>query len=101
MKSFSVIFLMAAVFIACSHRASQTGGTETMETTDSTAIADQSAIDFETVSFEKSDSTAEVSLLIHWPVKGDKDIVDSLRKHICVLLDDDLDKFFEELMAEK
>ena len=45
----------------------------------------------ETVKFEKSDSTAEVSLLIQWPVEGDKTIVDSLRKHICWLLNDEFD----------
>ena len=85
------MIMMAAAFTACSHRASQTGSTEIVEATDSTAIADQSAIEFETVSFEKNDSTAEVSLLVQWPTKGDKVIVDSLRKHICYLLDGEFD----------
>ena len=39
-------------------------------------------IDVETVKFEKSDTTAEVFVLVQWPVKGDKAIVDSLRKNI-------------------
>lgn len=32
---------------------------------------------------------AEVSVLVQWPTKGDKVIVDSLRRHICDLLGDD------------
>ena len=39
-------------------------------------------IEVETSKFEKSDSTAEVSVLVQWPVKGDKAIVDSLHKNI-------------------
>ena len=39
-------------------------------------------IEVETTKFEKSDSTAEVFVLVQWPVKGDKAIVDSLRTHI-------------------
>ena len=39
-------------------------------------------IEVETSKFEKSDSTAEVFVLVQWPVKGDKAIVDSLRKNI-------------------
>ena len=96
MKSFSVMFLMAAAFTACSHRAS-TGSTAAADSLsiDSTTVeasADPSAIHVETVKFEKNDSTAEVLLLVHWPVKGDKVIVDSLRQHIRYLLgSDDID----------
>ena len=39
-------------------------------------------IEVETTKFSKSDSTAEVFVLVQWPVKGDKAIVDSLRKNI-------------------
>ena len=39
-------------------------------------------IEVETSKFEKSDSTAEVFVLVQWLVKGDKTIVDSLRKNI-------------------
>jgi hypothetical protein len=46
-------------------------------------------IEIETVSFNKSDSTSEVSILVQWPVKGNKAIVDSLRKQICNLLGSD------------
>lgn len=85
------MFLMAAAFTACSHRAStgSTTGADTLSIDSTTveASADPSAIEVETVKFEKNDSTAEVSILVHWPVKGDKIIVDSLRKHICYLLD--------------
>ena len=90
---------MAAAFTACSHRASTGSTTDadslsidsvTVETSDSSDL--KSLIDVETVKFEKNDSTAEVSLLVHWPVKGDKVIVDSLRQHIRYLLGgDDLD----------
>lgn len=82
---------------ACGQRASQTEG---KDTTDSTAaivgqdslMADAgNVVTVETVKFEKNDSTAEVSLLVQWPVSGDKVIVDSLRKHICWLLDGEFD----------
>lgn len=39
-------------------------------------------IEVETTKFSKSDSTAEVFVLVQWPVKGDKAIVDSLHKNI-------------------
>jgi len=39
-------------------------------------------IEVETSKFSKSDSTAEVYVLVQWPIKGDKAIVDSLRKNI-------------------
>jgi hypothetical protein len=90
--------MMAAAFTACSHRAS-TGRAADADSLsiDSAAVlsaadTDSSYIEVETVKFEKNDSTAEVTLLVHWPVKGDKVIVDSLRQHIRYLLgDDDLD----------
>ena len=43
-------------------------------------------IAIDTIHYEKSDSTAEVSLSVHWPVKGNKALVDSLQKHISYLL---------------
>jgi hypothetical protein len=85
---------MAAALTACGHRAS----TATTADADSASIdsikadtltEDDSYIEVETVKFEKSDSTAEVSVLVQWPTTGDKVIVDSLRKHICDLLGDD------------
>lgn len=89
--------MIAGVVCACGQRASQTEG---MDTTDSTAVAAGqdslmadagNVVAVETVKFEKNDSTAEVSLLVQWPVSGDKVVVDSLRKHICWLLDDEFD----------
>lgn len=87
---------MAAAFSACGHRAS-TGATADndsvsvdsakVETTDSSEL--KSLIEVETVKFEKSDSTAEVSVLVQWPTTGEKVIVDSLKKHIRDLLGDD------------
>ena len=92
-----MIMMIAAVFCACGQRASQTEGKDTTDST-ATAVSQDSlladvgnAVTVETVQFEKSDSTAEVSLLIHWPVSGDKVLVDSLRKHICWLLDGKFD----------
>ena len=85
---------MAAALTACGHRAS----TGTTADTDSVNVdsakvealaEDSSYIEVETVKFEKSDSTAEVSVLVQWPMKGEKVIVDSLKKHICDLLGDD------------
>ena len=86
--------VMAAALTACGHRAS----TETTADADSVSVdsakveapvEDDSYIEVETVKFEKSDSTAEVSVLVQWPTTGDKVIVDSLKKHICDLLGDD------------
>jgi hypothetical protein len=97
MKHFWMIMMIAGVVCACGQRASQTEG---MDTTDSTAVAAGqdslmadagNVVAVETVKFEKNDSTAEVSLLVQWPVSGDKVIVDSLRKHICWLLDGEFD----------
>lgn len=85
--------MIAAVFCACSQRASQTGGGDTTDSTAAVVSQDSLMTDagnyvsVETVKFEKRDSAAEVSLLIQWPVSGDNVLVDSLRKHICWLLD--------------
>lgn len=86
--------MMAAAFSACGHRASTTEAVDADSVSvDSvktdTLKADDSLIDVETVKFEKNDSTAEVSVLVQWPTKGEKVIVDSLRRHICYLLGDD------------
>ena len=95
MKSlFMTMMMAAALFSACGHRAS----TEATADADSVSVdsvkveapvEDDSYIEAETVKFEKSDSTAEVSVLVQWPTTGDKVIVDTLRKHICDLLGDD------------
>ena len=39
-------------------------------------------IKVETSKFEKNDTAAEAYVMVQWPVKGDKAIVDSLRKNI-------------------
>ena len=87
---------MAAAFSACGHRASTEATTDAdsvsidsvkVEAPDSSDL--KSLIDVETVKFEKSDSTAEVSVLVQWPTTGEKVIVDSLKKHIRDLLGDD------------
>ena len=94
MKSLFMTMMMAAAFSACGHRASTTEAVDADSVSvDSvktdTLKADDSLIDVETVKFEKNDSTAEVSVLVQWPTKGEKVIVDSLRRHICYLLGDD------------
>ena len=97
MRHFCMIMMIAAVFCACGQRVPQTEGKETTDST-ATAVSQDSlmadvgnAVTVETVQVEKRDSTAEVSLLVHWPVSGDKILVDSLRKHICWLLDGEFD----------
>ena len=96
-RYFWMIMMVAAMFCACGRRASQTEGRDAVDSTavavgqDSLKAEVGNAVTVETVQFEKNDSTAEVSLLIHWPVGGDKVLVDSLRKHICWLLDGKFD----------
>jgi hypothetical protein len=58
---------------------------------DSIETANENIVTVETVKFEKNDSTAEVSLLIQWPMEGNKTLVDSLRHHIADLLDSEID----------
>ena len=77
---------MAAALTACSHRASN-GGVSAVDSLsiDSTAVLasdDSTYVGVKTIKYAKSDSTAEVSVLVQWPVKGDKVIVDSLCKNI-------------------
>lgn len=89
--------MMAAAFSACGHRASTEATADadsvSVDSIDSAKVEapaeDDSYIEVETVKFEKSDSMAEVSVLVQWPTTGDKVILDSLKKHICDLLGDD------------
>ena len=81
---------------ACGNSASKTGSTEANDSTtatsgDSIGIADETIVTVETVKFEKNDSTAEVSILVQWPMEGNKPLVDSLRHHIAYLLDSEID----------
>lgn len=46
-------------------------------------------IKIDTVRFEKSDTAANVEIFVHWPVKGDKAVVDSLQKFIGGLIGGD------------
>ena len=39
-------------------------------------------IKIDTIRFAKADTTANVDILVHWPIKGDKAVVDSLQKFI-------------------
>ena len=96
MKRILYFIMVAAAFSACGHRASTESSVEADSiSADSTKVEapdssdEKSLIEVETVKFEKSDSTAEVSVLVQWPTKGEKVVVDSLRKHIRYLLGDD------------
>ena len=94
MKRIYIFIMMAAAFSACGHRASTEATTDADSVSTDSAkveapVEDDSYIEVETVKFEKSDSTAEVSVLVQWPTTGDKVIVDSLKKHIRDLLGDD------------
>ena len=44
-------------------------------------------IKIDTIRFAKADTTANVDILVHWPIKGDKAVVDSLQKFIGNLVD--------------
>ena len=44
-------------------------------------------IKIDTIRFAKADTTANVDILVHWPIKGDKAVVDSLQKFIGSLVD--------------
>ena len=79
---------MAAALSACGHRASN-GSTSLADSlsTDSVACAtsaddDSLYVEVKTIKYSKSDSTAEASVMVQWPVKGGKAIVDSLQKNI-------------------
>lgn len=94
MKHILYFIMMAAALSACGHRASTADAADADSVSvDSAKVEapaeDDSYVEVETVKFEKSDSMAEVSVLVQWPTKGDKVIVDSLRRHICDLLGDD------------
>ena len=43
-------------------------------------------IKIDTIRFEKSDTTANVEIFVHWPVKGEKALVDSLQNFIGSLI---------------
>ena len=88
---------LTVLFGACGNNASKTGSTEASDSTatawsgDSTKTDDETIVTVETVKFEKNDSTAEVSILVQWPMEGNKPLVDSLRHHIAYLLDSEID----------
>ena len=86
MKHLSISIMMAAALTACGHRAS-IGGTSAVDSLgiDSTEVAadkDSLYVEVKTIKYAKSDSTAEASVWVQWPVKGGKAIVDSLQKNI-------------------
>lgn len=82
---------------ACGQRGAQAGSAEVNDSTataagsDSIENANENIVSVETVKYEKSDSTAEVSILVQWPMEGNKALVDSLRHHIANLLESEID----------
>ena len=70
MKHIYITMMMTALLIAGGHH----------------AFAAKRPLVTDIVTFEKSDTTAEVSILVHWPCKGEQVLVDSLRHHIASLL---------------
>lgn len=70
MKHIYIIMMMTALLTAGGHH----------------AFAAKRPLTMDIVTYEKSDTAAEVSLLVHWPCKGEQALVDSLRHHIAYLL---------------
>lgn len=89
---------MAAVLCACGHRASTADGVDgdsaniTTEKADSTSL-EKPALVVDTIQIERSDSMAEVSIDIHWPVDGNEGLVKSIRQFIREACDIDDEKF--------
>ena len=85
--------MMAAAFSACGHRASTTTGADsdsiaTVPNDGATGTeAAKSALVLDTIQIERSDSMAEVSLNIQWPVDGNELLVKSVRAFICDVCD--------------
>ena len=88
MKRILYSIMMAAAFSACGHRAS----TEATADADSVSVdsakveapvEEKPALVLDTISFERNDSMAEVSLSVQWPTDGDEALVNSVRQFIC------------------
>lgn len=100
MKPTKIFILSAGLAVmlgACGQRGAQAGSAEVNDSTataangDSIENANENIITVETVKYEKSDSTAEISILVQWPMEGNKALVDSLRHHIADLLEGEID----------
>lgn len=100
MKPTKIFILSAGLAVmlgGCGQRGAQTGSAEVNDSTataasgDSIENANENIVSVETVKYEKSDSTAEVSILVQWPMEGNKVLVDSLRHHIANLLESEID----------
>lgn len=100
MKPTKIFILSAGLAVmlgACGQRGAQAGSAEVNDSTataangDSIENANMNIVTVETVKYEKSDSTAEVSILVQWPMEGNKALVDSLRHHIADLLEGEID----------
>ena len=100
MKPTKIFILSAGLAVmlgACGQRGAQAGSAEVNDSTataagsDSIENANENIVSVETVKYEKSDSTAEVSILVQWPMEGNKALVDSLRHHIANLLESEID----------
>lgn len=88
MKSLFMTITMAAAFTACGHRASTESTSDAdSASTDSTKVEalveEKSALVLDTISFERNDSMAEVSLSVQWPIEGNEELVKSVRQFVC------------------
>ena len=80
---------MAAAFSACGHRVSTADSAEAdsayIDSTkvDSVVAEVKPALLIDTIRIERSDSMAEVSMNIQWPMGGNEALVKSVRQFIC------------------
>ena len=68
---------MAVLLTACGHRASQQGAVE--NDSDSVAVAFQ----VDSISTEREDTMASVTISIDWPTSGSDSLVQSIRQYLC------------------
>lgn len=98
MKRTFLFLTMAAVLCACGHRASTADGVNGDSASISTdnaedASSEKPALVVDTIHIEHSDSMAEVSFDIQWPVDGSEGLVKSIRQFIREACDIDDEKF--------
>lgn len=95
MKRTFLFIMMAAVLCACGHRASTADGVDADSASISADKADveKPALVVDTIQIERSDSMAEVSYDIQWPVDGNEGLVKSIRQFIREACNIDDEKF--------
>lgn len=71
--------MMVALLSACGHRASQQGAEET----DSDSVAVTAEFQVDSISIEREDSMASVTISIDWPTSGSDSLMQSVRQYLC------------------